>query len=249
MFFAWRKKRRRKRILAHPPARDWYQTLDAAVPWYRGWDDTLRQKLLDNTRIFIAEKSWEGCDGLKLTEEMQMVIAAQAAMMLVGIDEYFFDAVRTILVYPASFRRETQHGLIVRNDVLIGEAWHRGPIVLSWADVAHSYSGRNVVVHELAHHLDGLDGDMSGNPILANAAEQEQWESVARAGFEQLQADLAAGHPALLDSYAATNRAEYFAVACEAFFETPVEFKHYQPELYHCLTQLFNADPACWIST
>lgn len=249
MVFGWIKRRRRKRILARPINDDWDPMLTAAVPWYRNWDEGQRRKLVDNTRIFIEEKAWEGCDGLRLTEEMQVVIAAQASMMLVGVEDYCFDAVRTILVYPASFRRETQHGLIVSNEARIGEAWHRGPIVLSWADVARSLPGRNVVVHELAHHLDGLDGDISGNPILANRSDQDRWELVANAGYEKLLADLAAGIPTLLDCYAATDRAEYFAVACEAFFEIPRELKNDHPELYHCLTQLFNSDPANWITT
>ncbi len=226
---------------------NWDQTLTVAVPWFRDWDQATRQKLLDNTRIFIAEKTWEGCDGITVTEKMQFVIAAQAAMMLVGIDEYCFDGVETILVYPASFRRETRNGLIVSDDARIGEAWHRGPIVLSWADVARSYPGRNVVVHELAHHLDGLDGDISGNPVLGDRAAQETWETIASAGYEQLKADIVAGHPTLLDLYAATNRAEYFAVACEAFFEIPTELKLHHPQLYACLAKLFNTDPAGWM--
>lgn len=246
MVFGWLKRRRRKRILAEPVSGNSDQILAAAVPYYQRWSEDQRTKLLDNTRIFIAEKNWEGCDGLKLTEEIQIVIAAQAALMLTGIDDYCFDGVQTILVYPASFRRETQHGLIVSNDERIGEAWHRGPIVLSWADVAQSWPGRNVVVHELAHHLDGLDGDISGNPILGNAADQENWEAVASAGYRQLIADLNAGLRTFLDPYAATNRAEYFAVSSEAFFEVPNELKQYHPELYHCLTQLFNSDPASW---
>jgi len=249
LIFDWIKRRRRRKILAQPLMGDWRETLGMAIPWYQDWDEGIRKKLLDDTRIFIAEKDWEGCKGLTVTEEMKYVIAAQAAMMLVGIDGYCFDAVRTILVYPASFRRETRNGLIVSNDSRIGEAWHRGPIVLSWADVARSYPGRNVVVHELAHHLDGLDGDISGNPILANAAEQEHWETVASEGFERLKKELAEGQPVFLDSYAATNRAEYFAVACEAFFEVPDELKLHHPQLYGCLAGLFNADPAGWSSS
>jgi Mlc titration factor MtfA (ptsG expression regulator) len=246
LIFKWWKQRRRRIILAAPAPRDLDAVLAAAVPWYVGWNDSMRRKLSDNTRIFITEKDWEGCDGLEITEEMQIVISAQAAMMLSGIEDYCFEGVRTVLVYPASFRRETQSGLIVSNDPRIGEAWHRGPIVLSWNDVVQPLPGRNVVVHELAHHLDGLDGDVSGNPVLANRAAQERWEIVASAGYRQLKAELAAGYRPLLDPYAATSRAEFFAVACEMFFEAPRALQGQLPELFECLAGFFHCDPASW---
>lgn len=244
--FRWWRKRRQRKILAEPLYPDWLQILAAAVPQSSEWNSTLQTKFANNTRIFMASKNWEGCNGLTVTTEMKIVIAAQASMMVLGIDDYCFEGVQTILIYPASFRRETQNGLVVSDSARIGEAWHRGPIVLSWIDVAHHTPGRNVVVHELAHHLDGLDGDISGNPILSNADAQARWEVVASAGYQCLRDDLANNRPTLLDPYAATNRAEYFAVACEYFFESPRELRSQLPELYECLTKLFNADPAGW---
>jgi Mlc titration factor MtfA (ptsG expression regulator) len=246
MLWGWRKRHRRKRILTAPVPARWLSLVDSAVPWYRHWDSRTRKKLLDDIRIFIAEKHWEGWNGLGVSERIQVVIAAQAAMMLVGIQGYCFDGVQTVLVYPAAFRYEGRDGPIVSREARVGEAWHRGPIVLSWADVTQRLPGRNVVVHELAHHLDGLDGDMSGNPILASLAAQRRWETVARAGFQQLRSDLSAGLSTLLDPYAATSRAEYFAVACEVFFEMPVELKQRHPDLHACLAELFNVDPARW---
>jgi Mlc titration factor MtfA (ptsG expression regulator) len=203
-------------------------------------------KFLDDLRIFIAEKHWEGCDGLDLDGEMQVVIAAQAAMMLVGVQDYVFDGVKTILVYPRPFWRKTSDGLIVSNDVLSGEAWHRGPIVLSWPDVAETWQGHNVVVHELVHHLDGLDGEISGVPILGDRESQAQWEEVASSEFARLQHEIDSGRETFLDPYAATHRAEFLAVACEAFFEVPLELKAHHPELHNCLVSLFRVDPAEW---
>jgi Mlc titration factor MtfA (ptsG expression regulator) len=246
MVLDWWKRRRRRRILQTPAPADWIELLPAAVRWYAHWDATIRGKFLDDIRIFIAERNWEGCNGLEVSEKIQVFIAAQAAMMLVGIQNYCFDGIQTILIYPGAFQHESRHGPIVSSEERIGEAWHRGPILLSWADVTQNAPGRNVVVHELAHHLDGLDGDMSGNPMLISSAAQRNWESVARTGFQQLRSDISAGRPILLDPYAATNRAEYFAVACEAFFEMPVELKHWHPDLHRCLTELFHVDPTSW---
>ncbi len=246
MIFGWWKKRRRRQLLASTLPADWEEVLSAAVPPSRHWDSATRRKFSDNTRIFVAEKNWEGCNGLVLTDEMKVVIAAQAAMMLVGIDDYCFEGVQTVLVYPSSFRRETRQGLIVSDSTRIGEAWHRGPIVLSWIDVRQIVPGRNVVVHELAHHLDGLDGDISGNPVLSSRESQSRWETVAAREYQRLREDLAQGQRNLLDPYAATDRAEFFAVACEYFFEAAVQLKTEMPELYASLSELFNSDSAAW---
>jgi Mlc titration factor MtfA (ptsG expression regulator) len=246
MVFPFGKRRRRRRLLREPVPGHWPEILEAAIPWFAGWDEPMRKKALNDTRIFVAEKDWEGCGGLELVEEMQIVIAAQAAMMLTGITDYCFDGVRTVLVYPGSFWRKTSDGLIVSDDVLAGEAWHRGPIVLSWEDVAETWAGHNVVVHELTHHLDGIDGEISGHPIFGGRAAQRRWEQVLATGYERLVEEVNAGNETLLDPYAATNRAEFLAVACETFFELPRDLRAEHPDLYECLAGLFNADPASW---
>ncbi len=220
--------------------------LAQAIPWYFYWDPSIQGKIVDNVRIFIAEKDWEGCYGLTINSEIQLVIAAQAAMMLVGIENYCFEGVRTLLVYPSSFRRETRQGMIVSETSRIGEAWHRGPLVLSWSDIEHVIPGRNVVVHELAHVLDGLDGEMGGIPVFGDEESAQRWQRVMEQGLKQLTADLQARRRTFLDPYAATSQAEYFAVACETFFELPAELRRVHPDLYRCLTDYFHIDPASW---
>lgn len=246
MVFGWGKRRRRKRIAGQATPPDWNDWLPAALPWYAAWPQPVRDKLVADIKIFIAEKDWEGCDGLQLVPEMQCVIAAQAAMMLTGIHGYCFDGVQTVLVYPGSFRRRTGDGLLVWSDSRIGEAWHRGPIVLSWSDVAQSWEGHNLVVHELAHHIDGIDGEMSGSPVFGNRQSQEEWEKVAAREFESLSRRVAAGRATFLDPYGATSRAEFFAVASEAFFEVPRGLRDHHPQLYRTMTGIFHSDPAEW---
>lgn len=243
--FSW-KRWRRRRILKRSEPPDWQDILAAAVRFYRGWPDAIRQKFSRDTKIFLAEKHWEGCDGLELTDEIRQVIAAQAAMMLVGMKDYCFEGVETILVYPASFRRKTSNGLVVSDAARSGEAWHRGPIVLSWQDVQWISPGRNVVVHELAHHLDGLDGEVGGSPMFVDLEAQREWETLSKRELEHLERALAAGQPTFLDPYAATHPAEFFAVACETFFEDAPGLRDHHPELFACLTRFFQLDPSRW---
>lgn len=242
----WSRNRKRKRLLAQPLPAGWLDLIRHAVQWFGGWSTEVRDRFVDNVRIFVAEKNWEGCRGQPINEEVQVVIAAQAALMLTGIRNYCFEGVQTILVYPASFRGETREGMLVGETERIGEAWHRGPIILSWADVAESPPGRNVVVHELAHHLDGLDGDIGGVPESGNPETDQQRSQVMAGELDRLVQQLERGMPTLLDPYAASNPAEFFAVACEVFFELPGPLQTQHRSLYDCLAAFFHADPARW---
>jgi MtfA peptidase len=198
-------------------------------------------------KIFIAEKTWEGCNGLQIDEEMKCVIASQAALMLTGIEDYCFEGVRTLLVYPQGFRRQSGDGLLIWKEWRAGEAWHRGPIVLSWADIRHGWSrGHNLVVHELAHHLDGLDGYMDGLFSPGKPALRDEWARVSKREIDRLQQQVDFGMESLLDPYGATSPAEFFAVVSEAFFEFSLDLRDEHPDLYRLLSGFFNADPASW---
>jgi len=106
MIFGWLKNRRRKKILAQPFPESWALHFNRNVRL--SWDlppETLA-KLQQLTKVFVAEKHWEGCEGLDVTEEMQVTIAAQACLMLLGVDDFYFDNVPTVLVYPKTFSRD-----------------------------------------------------------------------------------------------------------------------------------------------
>ena len=173
--FGWFKRRRRRKIIAQPWQETWslHFNRNIRLSWNLNPDEV--KKLQNLTQIFVAEKHWEGCEGLKVTEEMKVTIAGLACLMLLGVEDYYFDNVRTILVYPEIFSRKTSDG-INSNQVQhrSGEAWQGGPIVLSWRDALHGGrnedDGRNVVIHEFAHALDGLDGEMGGNVMFDDAA-------------------------------------------------------------------------------
>ncbi len=247
MPFRWLRNRRRRTILATPAPGDWSAWIPEAIPWYPHWPPAMRDKLVADMKIFIAEKTWEGCNGLKIDDEMKCVIASQAAMMLTGITDYCFEGVRTLLVYPEGFRRRSGDGLLVWKEWRSGEAWHRGPVVLSWADIRQSWSrGQNLVVHELAHHLDGLDGYMDGLFSLGEPSLRDEWAQVSKKEIGQLRRQADYGMQGLLDPYGATSPAEFFAVVCEAFFEFPQDLRDEHPDLYRLISGFFNADPASW---
>jgi Mlc titration factor MtfA (ptsG expression regulator)/Flp pilus assembly protein TadD len=254
--FGWFKKRRRKKLLATPVPAEWQGYVERNVRHWAYFDDAQRARLWERLRVIVAEKDWAGATGFQVTDEMRVTIAAQAAIMLLGIDaEYFFDDVRTIVVYPGAFSRPQNPFDEASDDgpgdSLLGESWHRGPIVLSWKHVLRAGRGKagstNVVFHEFAHRLDGLDGSVEGTPPLALGEQTRRWYRVTEAEYLKLVGNARRGEATLLDHYGATNLAEFFAVATECFFERPRALRQWHHELYTLLAEFYHQDPAVWL--
>ena len=254
MILSWFKNRRRKKILAQPWPDDWSLHLNRNVRLSWNLSDAEVKKLRQLVQVFFAEKNWEGCDGLQLTEEMQVTIAAQACLMLLGVSGFHFDNVQTLLIYPEVFERKLSEGPVHNlAQYRSGEAWQGGPIVLSWRDALSGGrdpdDGRNVVIHEFAHALDGLDGEMGGSPIFDTPELSHQWEIVMEREFASLCQSRDMGYASLLDYYGATNHAEFFAVSVETFFEKPHAMKRAHAEMFQLLQGYFKVDPSRWQAT
>ena len=227
------------------------RVIEESVSFFDRWPESVRQKHATAVKILINEKHWEGCDDLVLTEEIQTAIAAQAAIMLVGVENYYFDALHTLLIFPENYEREIQDGLVRSEQSLAGEAWQDGRISLSWAQVQHGFmypeDGHNVVIHEFAHHIDAVSGSMDGRPVLSQNSDQRLWNQVSQREYQQLVHEVQSMKPTLLDSYGATNEAEFFAVASEFFFELPDLLSREHALLYDLLVKLYCVDPREWI--
>src|SRR5688572_12592849 len=255
MIFDWLEERRHKRILATPFPEAWSRVLERNMSHYRYLDTGERQRLRQLVQIFIAEKHWEGCNGLELTDEIRVTIAAQACLLVLALQHVLYANVETILVYPSSFvPRRAEESIFATPGIehpmlpLLGEAHHRGPVILTWDAVRrsgrHPELGHNVVYHEFAHKLDMLDGAVDGVPPLGDKAEYERWERVCKSEYERLRALSDAGREGVLDPYGSTDEAEFFAVVTEAFFDTPIELAAEHPALYEVLAAFYRQDPA-----
>ena len=250
---SWWRTRRRRKLVSQPFPDSWEAALDRNFAYYRWLSDAERDKLRRDARIFIAEKYWEGCQGLEITDEIRITIAAQACLLVLGFQDEFFDRLRTILVYPAGYlvndRRQGPGGLITEStNMRLGEAWHQGPVILSWPDVLKGgripNDGKNVVFHEFAHVLDMQDHGVDGTPPLESAEQYETWQQVMTAEYDSLVMNSSMGRATLLDSYGAQNEAEFFAVATECFFEKAEDMADEQPRLYRLLKDFYKQDPA-----
>lgn len=254
MLFSWWRRRRRRGLRTRAFPDDWEDVLRTNFPRVERLGAEAGQKLRGDVQILVAEKNWEGVFGQDMNDEVCVTVAAQAAWLVLGLDVSAFDNVLSILVYPDAYSAPEQftisNGIAIEGrSQRLGEAWYRGPVVLSWPDVLQGGrnpgSGRNLVFHEFAHQLDMLNGrQVDGVPPLDSPELAERWEHVVSREYQQLQRDCRFGRSGLLDCYGATNPAEFFAVATETFFQQPVRMRRRHPELYRVFCDYFRQDPA-----
>ena len=239
------------RLPTEPVPETWPKVVERLVPLSHRLPDAERQRLLRLTQLFVREVPMEGV-GLEVTEEMRVTIAATACLLVLNLPYPRFAALRRVLLYPDTFvpvRLQSRHGSIeTAPSPELGEAWRDGIVVLAWNSVlagnASAGDERNVVLHEFAHVRDGEDGAFDGTPILDSPEAVRAWVRIFAAEFAREQDAVNQSLEGALDPYAATNRAEFFAVATEAFFESPVRLRETLPELYEQLRRFYRQDPA-----
>jgi len=211
-------------------------------------------RLKKHIQVLLADVPFIGCAGLQVNDEMRVTIAAQAAFLLLGRGGSFSN-LREVLVYPGHFvvpRSEMGAGGVVHEarDVLAGQSWQRGQIIVAWDAVLDGavdpHDGVNVVMHEFAHQLDQDTGAANGAPYVGRGALQQAWARVMNQEFAALREGLARAQPSLIGPYAATSPAEFFAVTTELFFEKPAALAAERPELYEQLKRCYRLDPASW---
>lgn len=255
--FEWWRERRREKILQEPFPEAFLPVLQRNVRHYARLDEAERKRLRDLVQVFVAEKNWEGCGGLELTEEMKVTIAAQAGLLVLELPHQLYKNVDSIFVYPSTVvRPEQAPGIFIRPLspvargplAMFGEAHVRGPVILAWdrvlRDGKQERTGHNLVYHEFAHKLDMLDGSADGTPPLSSSEERKRWGDVCEQAFLELRANVERGQPSFLDAYGATSEAEFFAVATEHFFDQPEALREEAPALYEVLVAFYRQDPA-----
>jgi Mlc titration factor MtfA (ptsG expression regulator) len=197
---------------------------------------------------FLHNKSINGAQGLDVTLQMRVTVAAQACFLILNLDIDYFDDWIEVVLYPGAFR--VKHGQVdaiglVHNEAneLTGEAWLRGPVILSWDDVIrdsyHAQAGRNVVLHEFAHKLDGRNGVTNGMPPLRRGMNRKRWAEELSGAYDALRQQVVTGESPSINPYAATSPAEFFAVATEYFFTAPVILKSCCPGVHRQLTLFY----------
>lgn len=217
-------------------------------------DDDGRERLRALAARFLARKRFSAAGGHVLDDAQRLAIAALASLTVLHLDERWLDGWREVIVYPGEFRVKREHhdeasGVVTEgDDELIGEAWERGPLILSWADVAtdlaQPFDGFNVVVHEVAHKLDMLEGAADGVPRLPPRIARREWIAAMQAAYDALCRAVDRGRNTLIDPYAAESTDEFFAVVSELHFSDPALLRRAAPEVAALLSRYYDGESA-----
>ena len=250
MLFETRRRRERRERLEAGFRPEWRDLLASRMRTWRLLDDAERDRLEMLTLQLLVELHWEAAADFELTEDVEVTIAADAVVLLLGLPDDSFAGVRTVLVHPTTVVLQGEHSQVagVVSDgplPILGQADLHGPVLIVWdavlAEARHPGSGHNVVFHEFAHRLDMLTGSADGTPPMSSVEQSERWVEVCTAAYQEV---VAGRGGSVLRSYAGVNPAEFFAVATEAFFDAPVALRRERPELYDVLEGYYRQDTA-----
>lgn len=221
------------RVLGHFPA------LQALSPEHQA---LLQQRCGE----LLQSKDFFGADGFEPQAEDCLAVAMLAALPVLHLGLDWYRDFHTFILYPAEFLAEVEEldedGLVHSGrDLRAGEAWAHGPVVLAMPDVWESGQGAgyNVVVHELAHQLDQRNGEANGFPPLHAEMNPAAWTQAFSAGYQRLLDELEQGREPSIDPYGAESPAEFFAVACEFYFDVPDWLAEHYPEVHAQLARFF----------
>ena len=217
-----------------------------------------RQALRTLVGRFLQHKEFTGAHDLEVSDDMAVAIAAQACLPVLHLGLGWYDDFTGIVVHPGAMlarRKTTDPAGVVHHyrEALLGEAMHGGPVTLSWQDVAASGTsaerGHNVVIHEFVHKIDMKDGAADGCPPLPSRAAHAHWQKVMQAAYDDFRERVAmaerfGAEPPWLDAYGASAPAEFFAVACEAYFVNRARFSQDFAQLTGLFDQFFKQNKA-----
>lgn len=252
MIWNWIEERRHRAILNEPWPDGWDAILERNMGHFKCLDEDERRRLRELVQVFVATKSWEGCAGLELDDEVRVTISGQACMLVLELPHNLYKDVDSILVYPSTVQtpeRDMGNAAVASGPIpILGEAMQGGPVLLVWDSVLkqgrHPGRGHNVVYHEFAHKLDMLDGATDGTPEFATRDQFKRWVEVGTREYESLKKANETGRATLIDHYGAVNVGEFFAVVTECFFDQGREMKAKHPELYGLLGEFYQQDTA-----
>lgn len=250
----YQRKQQRENLKQLPFNPVWIEILQNNLALYNKLPDPLKYKLHGLINVFLHEKVFSGFNGVVITDEIRVTIAAQACMLLLNRDDNFYPSLYNIFVYPSTFKstQTESDGLLhtVKESARIGESWKRGQVVLSWRHSKqggrNERDGHNVVYHEFAHQLDDEDGAIDGTPVLESSEDYTNWSKVFSEEYGRLREKVSANRRTLIDGYGAESEGEFFAVVTELFFEQPQMFSNEHPELYEALRKYYRLNPLEW---
>lgn len=254
--WAWYRQKALQKMVSHMPFDPAYRKVLSRIPHYKNLSAEEKEKIERSILLFMHTKTFTGVK-MDVTDEMKVVIAFYACLLLLHIKtDNCYDNLKTIILYPAPVVLDSVRnngGIYTKEDFVIDGQSANDTVVLVWHDAryeAYHLRHDNVIIHEFAHEIDFMDGEIDGVPPLERS-KYDSWTKVLYEDFKKLNSvalkNREWGKYKLLGSYAATNEAEFFAVVTERFFESPHSLKRHFPELFNELKDFYRIDPTALV--
>ena len=228
----------------------WKRVRQLACIRYLSAVEKARLRLL--MAVLLQQKKFVGVQGLELTSEMKLIIAAQACVPILKLGINYYSGFSQVSIYPAAFwiERDEQDAAGVVHHVrrlLSGESWLRGPVIISWdeieKDIQRENSGHNVIIHEFVHKIDMQNQSANGMPPIPTEMSASEWQKIFSKAYKILNERVQHHHKPYIDAYAASSPAEFFAVASEYFFTAPEKLSLHCRDVYKELALFYRQNP------
>jgi hypothetical protein len=236
---------------AYPIPQQLWEDVTREIVVLKGLNPSQLARLRELTTWFLHHKAITGAQGLEVTMRMRIVVAAQACLLILNLETDYFDNWVEVILYPGAFRVQheqmDEHGIIhAEARALSGKSWLQGPVILSWEDVeqdaCQAQPGHNVVLHEFAHKLDGLNGVLNGMPPLHREMSLQSWAKDFSESYHEMNRQIDVGESTQINPYAVTSPAEFFAVLTEYLFTAPEIVAGNMPAIYGQLSLFYRIE-------
>jgi Mlc titration factor MtfA (ptsG expression regulator) len=219
--------------------------LEQHVAYYRALNEADKKRFEEKVKSFLSYVRIHGVN-IEIDDTDKLLVASSAVIPIFGFDDWYYNNVTDVLLYSGTF---TQSGFSTTDKEanvlgMIGEGAMQNVMILSKPALRQGFSNErdknNTGIHEFVHLLDKSDGSTDGLPEqLLSKQYTIPWLRLMADTIDDIKKGRSDFNP-----YGAYNKAEFFAVASEYFFERPDLFKEKHPELFQLMEQVFHQEPA-----
>lgn len=241
--FNWKLKANKDWIVPKEPfPSEWRKILNEQIPFYSSLSLAKKKKFEYKVQEFLLNCTLIGVD-TEVTVVDKILVASSAIIPIFGFKNWRYINLKEVLIYPTAFNKDFETDGADRNVLgMVGTGYMHGKMILSKEALAHGFANttdkKNTAVHEFIHLIDKRDGAIDGVPSVILGKEYlRPWME-----FMDKKMDEIHDGDSDINPYAGTNRAEFFSVSSEYFFERPRLLKRKHPELYRLLSKIFNQD-------
>lgn len=217
--------------------------LEEYVQFYKKLDDAGRRQFEDDVNFFLSHTKITGVD-TELDQLDRLLVASAASIPIFHFKKWRYYNLREVLIYSDTINMKFEtRGSEDRNIMgMVGEGVYNNMMFLSKQALRNGFSNttdkHNTAIHEFVHLIDKADGDTDGIPdALLDKQYVLPWIEMIHDNMQQI-----AQRRSDIDTYAFTNKAEFFAVVSEYFFERPDLLQEKHPALYRMLADIFETE-------